>query len=77
MSLTVIHPSRNAANLFYKMSYKQWIAYNKFMAAIIESQKILASHITPNSNISEKKCINQLLGVLDNRELVKLIRELK
>lgn len=43
------------------------------ISAIISCQKILANYILPNSGTTEKECINQLMEILDDRELVESI----
>ena len=44
--------------------------------AISKCQKILAKYIEPESGISDRDAINDLLGVLDNKKLVILMRDL-
>lgn len=42
--------------------------------AITDAQNILAEFIIPDSNMNEEKCINELLDILDNRELVIVMK---
>jgi len=38
--------------------------------ALTKAQDILAEYIVPDSGISDRDCINALLGVLDHRDLI-------
>jgi len=49
----------------------------KAVATVILCQEILAKYIVPDSGISDSECINQLIGVLDNKELVAEMKKLK
>jgi len=49
----------------------------KTFKAVRDSQKILAEYIVPDSGISDHDVINSLLGVLDNRDLVKYMKDHK
>ena len=42
--------------------------------AVLEAQRILAEYIVPDSGISYHECINRLLGVLDNKNLVRALK---
>lgn len=44
--------------------------------AITKCQDILAEYILPDSTTSKDDVINGLLGILDDRRLVKLMRDL-
>ena len=48
----------------------------KALTAIILSQRVLAKYIIPDSGISEHECINQLLEILDDKELVKQLNRI-
>lgn len=48
----------------------------KAVATISLCQNILADYINPESKITDSECINMLLEVLDNQELVKQMRSL-
>jgi len=41
---------------------------------ITKCQDILATWIVPDSNMTDKECLNNLLDLLDNEKLVKLLR---
>lgn len=48
----------------------------RYYKSIIEQcQKILADHINPSVWVSKKRTISRLLGVLDDKELVRTMRE--
>lgn len=49
----------------------------KTFKAVRDSQKILAEYIVPDSGISDRDVISSLLGVLDDRELVKHTQRLE
>lgn len=49
---------------------------DKLKGAIVASQKALAEYLPPDSRISEKEVISRLLGILDDGNLVTLIRSL-
>jgi hypothetical protein len=42
--------------------------------AVVESQKILAEWILPDSKTTDKECLGKLLGVLDSADLVRVQR---
>lgn len=46
----------------------------KAFKTIEKCQDILAEYVVPDSGISDHECINRLLGVLDNQELVREMR---
>ena len=41
-------------------------------AYVSRAQRVLAAHVEPDSSITCKDAINELLGILDDRELVLL-----
>jgi len=43
----------------------------KAAAVIIKCQQILAEYVVPDSGITDSECINRLLEILDDQELVK------
>lgn len=47
----------------------------KLFEAVKQSQEALAKWIVPDSGISDADVLNELLGILDNHELVKAMRE--
>ena len=49
----------------------------KCLQAIKSSQNILAKWIVPDSGISDNDCLTELLGILDDKGLVKYISELE
>lgn len=71
---------KNGHNLsFYVPVVRQFLKqqrekYNTLAKAIEESQNIMAQWILPDSEISDAECLNKLLEVLDNQELVKFMR---
>ena len=48
---------------------------DRLEAALRESQEALARWIVPDSGISDKDVLNELLGILDNKELVRALKE--
>lgn len=48
----------------------------KAVMTIIKCQQILAKYIEPTLQISPEECISELLGVLDDKNLVKEIKDL-
>jgi len=46
----------------------------KAISIILKCQDILSKHVTPESGISADDCINELLEVLDNQELVRTLK---
>lgn len=46
-----------------------------FACALESSQGVLLDYITPDSGISSEQCINNLLSILDDQELVRCLRE--
>lgn len=50
---------------------------DKLKEAIVASQKILSEYLTPDSGVNEQKTISLLLDILDDSNLVKLIKELQ
>jgi len=48
----------------------------KALVTIIRCQNILADYITPETEMTAEQCINKLLGVLDDQELVRKMREI-
>jgi len=49
----------------------------KAISTLIACQNILAEYIVPDSGITPEDCINKLLHLLDNRELIKQMKELE
>lgn len=47
----------------------------KLFVTVKQSQEALAKWIVPDSGISDADVLNELLGILDNHELVKAMRE--
>ena len=48
----------------------------KAIATILECQKILGEYILPDSKTSPKECIDRLFLLLDDKELVKMLKEI-
>lgn len=48
----------------------------EMVEAVREAQDVLAEYIDPGIELSEQDCINRLLGILDNRDLVVTVRTL-
>ena len=48
----------------------------KAITIIIKCQKILAEYIVPDSGITDHECINRLLEVLDNQDLVRQLNKI-
>ncbi len=48
----------------------------KALTAIILSQRVLAKYLIPDSGISADDCINELLGILDDKELVEQLNRI-
>lgn len=48
----------------------------KAVATIIKCQNILAEYIVPDSGITDHECINRLLEVLDNQDLVRQLNKI-
>lgn len=48
-------------------------AFKQLLAAIVKSQEMLALHITSDSTSKDADVINELLGVLDEQSLVKIV----
>jgi len=46
-------------------------------SAIKSAQNILSRWIVPDSGISDSDCLNELLGVLDNKILIRLQEKIK
>lgn len=59
----------NKAELLYSLAPLMF-------AKITEAQKSLAEWIVPDSKISDRQVLNLLLGILDDQELVKKMREI-
>lgn len=47
----------------------------KLFVVIQRCQDILADYVLPDSGITENECINKLMEVLDNRELIVEMRK--
>lgn len=45
--------------------------------ALTKAQAILANYIVPDSGVSDRDCINDLLGVLDHRDLIVAQRSIR
>ena len=59
------------------MPHDEWLANAKLIAmspklfdAVVKCQEVLAKYIVPDSKISDKDCITELLGILDDRTFV-------
>jgi hypothetical protein len=48
-------------------------AFKQLLAAVIKCQELLAVYIVPDSKITDEEVVNDLLGVLDDQSLVKLV----
>ena len=48
---------------------------DKALVAIKAAQDLLSTWIVPDSRISDHQVLNDLLGVLDNKDLVLLVKE--
>jgi len=48
---------------------------DKALVAIKAAQDLLSTWIVPDSRISDHQVLNDLLGVLDNKDLVLLLKE--
>lgn len=42
-----------------------------------QCQNILAKWIVPDSGISDKDCLTDLLGILDNQDLVRFMKKIE
>lgn len=49
--------------------------HSELNRVVRESQELLLQYLLPDSKMSEKDCINALLGVLDNRDFVRMQRQ--
>ena len=47
----------------------------ELFTTVTDAQNVLAEYIVPDSNISDTGVISRLLGILDNSELVRKMRE--
>lgn len=43
---------------------------------IRKAQAVLAAYILPDSRVTTEECMNQLLGILDDRDFCKLLKEI-
>jgi hypothetical protein len=55
------------------MEQKQYLI--ELTQVVERAQRALGEFLRPDSAISERETINQLLGILDDRRVVKLIAE--
>lgn len=46
-----------------------------YKMAIEQSQEILRKICNPEPSITAEECVSELLGVLDNQDLIRLMRE--
>lgn len=54
--------------------FKDCSEAGELLIALSKCQDLLASYIIPDSGISDRDVINDLLGVLDDRRLVVLMK---
>jgi hypothetical protein len=47
---------------------------NLYFKTIEKAQNLLAEYANPDSNITPEGCIDGLIGILDDKELVKTMR---
>lgn len=67
---------RNVDLLPVEANAKLIAAAPTMYSEIRKAQAVLAAYILPDSRVTTEECMNQLLGILDDRDFCKLLKEI-